>query len=71
MPGLVARSNSQPFMRWRDRFLFAAEAIYKYQAETGETKGHDLNATAGTVDEMQKLTVAVCSKQMHCQQSAL
>jgi ribulose 1,5-bisphosphate carboxylase large subunit-like protein len=22
-------------MRWRDRFLFCAEAIYKSQAETG------------------------------------
>ncbi|KAF3772838.1 Ribulose bisphosphate carboxylase large chain [Nymphaea thermarum] len=39
--------NSQPFMRWRDRFLFCAEAIYKAQAETGEIKGHYLNATAG------------------------
>ncbi|KAJ3667792.1 hypothetical protein LUZ61_023047 [Rhynchospora tenuis] len=37
--------NSQPFMRWRDRFLFCAEAIYKSQAETGEIKGHYLNAT--------------------------
>ncbi|KAF4360006.1 hypothetical protein F8388_004513 [Cannabis sativa] len=32
--------NSQPFMRWRDRFLFCGEAIYKSQAETGEIKGH-------------------------------
>jgi ribulose-bisphosphate carboxylase large chain len=32
-------------MRWRDRFLFVAEAIYKSQAETGEVKGHYLNAT--------------------------
>ncbi|KAL4357044.1 hypothetical protein AHAS_Ahas09G0147300 [Arachis hypogaea] len=39
--------NSQPFMRWRDRFLFCAEAIFKSQAETGEIKGHYLNATAG------------------------
>ena len=23
-------------MRWRDRFLFTAEAIYKSQTETGE-----------------------------------
>ncbi|KAI3956675.1 hypothetical protein MKW92_017307 [Papaver armeniacum] len=38
--------NSQPFMCWRDRFLFCAEAIYKTQAETGEIKGHYLNATA-------------------------
>ncbi|PHT66054.1 Ribulose bisphosphate carboxylase large chain [Capsicum annuum] len=26
--------NSQPFMRWRDRFLFCAEALYKAQTET-------------------------------------
>ena len=44
--------NSQPFMRWRDRFLFVAEAIYKAQAETGEVKGHYLNATAGTSEGM-------------------
>jgi ribulose-bisphosphate carboxylase large chain len=36
-------------MRWRDRFLFVAEAIYN-QAETGEVKGHYLNATAGTCE---------------------
>merc|ERR1712137_1309664 len=40
--------NSQPFIRWRDRFLFVAEAIYKAQQETNEIKGHYLNATAGT-----------------------
>jgi ribulose 1,5-bisphosphate carboxylase large subunit-like protein len=40
--------NSQPFMRWRDRFPFVGEATYKVQAETGEVKGHYLNATAGT-----------------------
>ncbi|KAL8256139.1 hypothetical protein R6Q59_031206 [Mikania micrantha] len=33
-------------MRWRDRFVFFAEAIYKAQAETGEIKGHYLNAAA-------------------------
>jgi ribulose-bisphosphate carboxylase large chain len=49
--------NSQPFMRWRDRFLFVAEAIYKSQAETGEIKGHYLNATAGNSDEMIKRAV--------------
>ncbi|KAK4342658.1 hypothetical protein RND71_038474 [Anisodus tanguticus] len=38
--------NSQPFMRWRDHFLFCAEVIYKAQAEIGEIKGHYLNATA-------------------------
>ncbi|CAK8532763.1 unnamed protein product [Lathyrus sativus] len=44
-------------MRWRDRFLFCAEAIYKSQAETGEIKGHYLNATAGTCEEMLKRAV--------------
>merc|ERR1712037_97835 len=46
--------NSQPFMRWRDRFLFVAEALYKAQAESGEIKGHYLNCTAGNNDEMLK-----------------
>ena len=46
--------NSQPFIRWRDRFLFVAEAIYKSQQETNEIKGHYLNATAGTCEEMMK-----------------
>ncbi|KAJ0610952.1 Ribulose bisphosphate carboxylase large chain [Helianthus annuus] len=49
--------NSQPFMRWRDRFLFCAEAIYKAQAETGEIKGHYLNATAGNCEDMMKRVV--------------
>ena len=44
--------NSQPFMRWRDRFGFVTEAIYKSQAETGEIKGHYLNATAGNSENM-------------------
>jgi ribulose-bisphosphate carboxylase large chain len=46
--------NSQPFMRWRDRFLFVAEAIFKSQQETSEIKGHYLNATAGSCDEIMK-----------------
>ncbi|KAL3806778.1 hypothetical protein ACJIZ3_000519 [Penstemon smallii] len=44
-------------MRWRDRFLFCAEALYKAQAETGEIKGHYLNATAGTCEEMMKRAI--------------
>ncbi|SOC03746.1 ribulose-1,5-bisphosphate carboxylase/oxygenase large subunit [Rhodobacter sp. JA431] len=44
--------NSQPFMRWRDRFLFCQEAITKSEAETGERKGHYMNVTAPTVEEM-------------------
>ncbi|PHT50236.1 Ribulose bisphosphate carboxylase large chain [Capsicum baccatum] len=49
--------NSQPFMRWRYRFLFCAEALYKAQDEKGEIKGHYLNATAGTCKEMMKRVV--------------
>ena len=49
--------NSQPFMCWRDHFVFCAEAIYKAQAVTGEIKGHYLNATAGTCEEMIKRAV--------------
>ena len=44
--------NSQPFMRWRDRFSFVAEAIRKAEAETGERKGHYLNVTAPDVEQM-------------------
>nr|QGU93195.1 ribulose-1,5-bisphosphate carboxylase/oxygenase large subunit [Selaginella rossii] len=46
--------NPQPFMRWRDRSVSVAEALYKAQAETGEIKGHYPNATAGTCEEMMK-----------------
>lgn len=44
--------NSQPFMRWRDRFLFCMEAVNRAQAATGEIKGHYLNVTAGTMEAM-------------------
>jgi len=44
--------NSQPFMRWRDRFLFGMEGVNKAMAETGEVKGHYLNITAATMEEM-------------------
>ena len=44
--------NSQPFMHWRDRFLYVMEAVSKAQAATGEVKGHYLNVTAGTMEEM-------------------
>jgi ribulose-bisphosphate carboxylase large chain len=44
--------NSQPFMRWRDRFLFCMEAVERAQAETGEIKGHYLNVTAATMEDM-------------------
>ena len=44
--------NSQPFMHWRDRFLFCMEAVNKASAATGEVKGHYLNVTAGTMEDM-------------------
>ena len=44
--------NSQPFMHWRDRFLYVMDAVNKAQAATGEIKGHYLNVTAGTMEEM-------------------
>jgi len=44
--------NSQPFMRWRDRFEFVAEAVKQAQVETGERKGHYLNVTSATVEDM-------------------
>jgi ribulose-bisphosphate carboxylase large chain len=44
--------NSQPFMGWRDRFLYCMEAVNKASAATGEVKGHYLNVTAGTMEDM-------------------
>ncbi|MCX7961262.1 MAG: form I ribulose bisphosphate carboxylase large subunit [Burkholderiales bacterium] len=44
--------NSQPFMHWRDRFLFCMEAVNRAQAATGEVKGHYLNVTAATMEDM-------------------
>ncbi|MDO9194287.1 MAG: RuBisCO large subunit C-terminal-like domain-containing protein, partial [Undibacterium sp.] len=44
--------NSQAFMHWRDRFLFVMEAVNRASAATGEVKGHYLNITAGTMEEM-------------------
>jgi ribulose-bisphosphate carboxylase large chain len=45
-------TNSQPFMHWRDRFLFAMEAVKRAEAMTGEVKGHYLNVTAATMEDM-------------------
>ena len=44
--------NSQPFMHWRDRFLYVMDGVNKASAATGEVKGHYLNVTAGTMEEM-------------------
>src|SRR5437899_3258922 len=44
--------NSQPFMRWRDRFLYSIEGVNRAMARTGEVKGHYMNVTAATMEEM-------------------
>jgi ribulose-bisphosphate carboxylase large chain len=44
--------NSQPFMRWRDRFLFCIEGVQRAQEQTGEVKGHYMNVTAATMEDM-------------------
>jgi ribulose-bisphosphate carboxylase large chain len=44
--------NSQPFMRWRERFVYCIEGINRAAAATGEIKGSYLNVTAATIEEM-------------------
>ncbi len=44
--------NSQPFMRWRDRFLHSMEAVHRASAMTGEVKGHYMNVTGATMEDM-------------------
>src|SRR5438094_2556626 len=44
--------NSQPFMRWHDRFTYAIEGVERASAASGEIKGHYMNVTAGTMEEM-------------------
>jgi ribulose-bisphosphate carboxylase large chain len=44
--------NSQPFMHWRDRYLYCMEAVNKAAAASGEIKGHYLNVTAATMEDM-------------------
>ena len=39
-------------MHWRDRFLYCMEAINRAQAASGELKGHYLNVTAATMEDM-------------------
>jgi ribulose-bisphosphate carboxylase large chain len=44
--------NSQPFMHWRDRFLYVMDAVNRASAATGEVKGSYLNVTAATMEDM-------------------
>nr|AAB17241.2 ribulose-1,5-bisphosphate carboxylase/oxygenase large subunit [Gigartina alveata] len=44
--------NSQPFMRWKERYLYSMEGVNRAIAASGETKGHYLNITAATMEDM-------------------
>src|ERR1035437_3491923 len=44
--------NPQPFMRWPDRYLFAMEGVNRAAQQTGEIKGHYLNVTAASMEDM-------------------
>merc|ERR1711999_39319 len=44
--------NSQPFMRYRERFLYSMEGVNHAACLTGEVKGHYLNTTAATMEDM-------------------
>jgi ribulose-bisphosphate carboxylase large chain len=44
--------NSQPFMRWRDRFQYVMEGVARAEAATGEIKGSYMNVTAATMEDM-------------------
>jgi ribulose-bisphosphate carboxylase large chain len=44
--------NSQPFMRWRDRYLYSMEGVERASASTGEVKGHYMNVTAADMEGM-------------------
>jgi ribulose-bisphosphate carboxylase large chain len=44
--------NSQPFMRWRDRFLYSMEGVNRAVEQTGEVKGHYCNVTAASMEDM-------------------
>jgi len=44
--------NSQPFMRWRERFLYVQEGIMRASAATGEVKGSYLNVTGATMEDV-------------------
>nr|YP_009510819.1 ribulose-1,5-bisphosphate carboxylase/oxygenase large subunit [Gracilaria gracilis]AXI96492.1 ribulose-1,5-bisphosphate carboxylase/oxygenase large subunit [Gracilaria gracilis] len=44
--------NSQPFMRWKERFLYSMEGVNRAIAASGEVKGHYMNVTAATMEDM-------------------
>jgi len=44
--------GSQSFMRWRERFLYSMDAVERAQERTGEIKGHYMNVTGATMEDM-------------------
>ena len=50
-------TNSQPFMRYSERFLFTMEAVNHAQALTGEIKGHYLNVTGATMEDLYERSI--------------
>jgi ribulose-bisphosphate carboxylase large chain len=53
--------NSQPFMRYRERFLYSMEGVNHASAMTGEVKGHYLNTTGATMEDMYERADFACS----------
>jgi ribulose-bisphosphate carboxylase large chain len=52
--------NSQAFMRYRERFLFTMEAVNVAVALTGEVKGHYLNISGATVEDIYERANFAC-----------
>jgi ribulose-bisphosphate carboxylase large chain len=44
--------NSQPFMRYRERFLFCMEGVNHSSSLSAEVKGHYLNVTGATMEDI-------------------
>ena len=44
--------NSQPFMHWRERFLYCMEAVNKAQAATGRSRAPISMSPAATMEDM-------------------
>jgi ribulose-bisphosphate carboxylase large chain len=54
--------NSQPFNRWRDRFLYGIDAVKRAEAESGEAKGHFFNVTASSTEEALRRLEAIAAQ---------
>merc|ERR1711920_903144 len=52
--------NSQAFMRYRERFLFTMEAVNLAASLSGEVKGHYLNVTGATVEDIYERADLAC-----------